>query len=60
MAFVLVFAAAIIRAFLALVDSALTIPAWKISAVLWMLAFALFVVRYLPVLMRARVDGKSG
>lgn len=31
-----------------------------LSGVVWILAFALFVVRYLPMLVQARVDGKPG
>ncbi len=59
-AFALVFAAAILRAFLPLLGIALTLWAWRLSAVLWMFAFALFLVRYVPVLTRPRVDGKPG
>ncbi len=59
-AFALVFAAAILRAALPLVDVALTPWAWRIPAVLWVVAFALFLLRYVPVLLRARVDGKPG
>ncbi|MFT6899630.1 MAG: hypothetical protein ACJA13_004071 [Paraglaciecola sp.] len=33
---------------------------WQISALLWVAAFGLFVWHYLPVLTRARVDGKQG
>jgi uncharacterized protein involved in response to NO len=59
-AFVLMNIAALIRVFG---------PAWlpdryalwvDMSAGLWVLAFALFVWRYAPVLMRSRVDGKPG
>lgn len=59
-AFALLFLAAILRAFLPLVDIALTPWAWRLSAGLWIIAFSLFLVRYLPMLMRARVDGKPG
>jgi uncharacterized protein involved in response to NO len=59
-AFGLVFIAAIIRAFLPLVDIRLTEVAWWLPAVLWIIAFSLFLVRYIPVLTRARVDGKQG
>ena len=59
-AFALVFVAAIIRAFGPLLDMALTLWAWRLAAVLWMVAFALFLLRYVPVLLRPRVDGKPG
>jgi uncharacterized protein involved in response to NO len=59
-AFGMVFVAAIIRAFLPLLDVALTLWAWRLSALLWIIAFALFLVRYIPVLLSPRVDGKSG
>ena len=59
-AFALVFAAAILRAFLPLVDIALTAWAWRIPAVLWIVAFSLFLLRYVPVLTSPRVDGRPG
>lgn len=59
-AFGLVFAAAILRALLPLVDVALTLWAWRISAGLWVIAFALFLLRYIPILTKPRADGKSG
>ena len=60
LAFAMVFIAAILRAFLPLLDITLTHWAWRLSAALWIVAFALFLVRYLPILTGARVDGKSG
>lgn len=59
-AFALVFLAAVLRAAGPLLDVALTLYAWQVSAVLWIIAFALFMVRYIPVLMRPRADGKPG
>ena len=59
-AFGLVFLAAVIRAFLPLVAAGLTPWAWRLSAVLWIIAFSLFLWRYLPILTQPRVDGKSG
>jgi uncharacterized protein involved in response to NO len=59
-AFAAIFAAAIVRALLPLVDPGLTAWAWRLSAVLWMLAFSAFLYRYLPVLTCPRVDGKPG
>lgn len=59
-AFAMIFIAAIIRAFLPLLDTALTLSAWRLSALLWIIAFVLFLVRYAPVLTRARLDDKPG
>jgi uncharacterized protein involved in response to NO len=59
-AFGMVFLAALVRAALPLLDVAFTLWAWRLSALLWILAFLLFLLRYVPVLTRARVDGKSG
>jgi uncharacterized protein involved in response to NO len=59
-AFGMVFLAAILRALLPLWDITLTHWAWRLSAGLWIVAFLLFLVRYIPVLTRARVDGKLG
>jgi uncharacterized protein involved in response to NO len=59
-AFALVFAAAILRAGLPLLDVTLTPWAWRISALLWVIAFALFLLRYVPVLLQPRVDGRVG
>jgi uncharacterized protein involved in response to NO len=59
-AFSMVFAAALIRAFLPLLDISLTLWAWRVSAVLWIIAFSLFLIHYVPVLTQPRVDGKPG
>jgi len=59
-AFALIFVTAVIRAGLPVVDPALTHWSWRISAALWIVAFAVFVFRYYRVLTRARVDGKPG
>ena len=60
LAFAMVFLAAIVRAGLPLFDIALTQWAWELPAVLWIIAFSLFLVRYIPVLTRPRVDSKPG
>jgi uncharacterized protein involved in response to NO len=58
LAFALVFSAAIIRAFLpSFIGPHL---AWQISAVLWLLAFLLFLIHCTPILTRRRVDGRRG
>ena len=59
-AFGLVFLSAIVRAALPLLDIALTLWAWRLSAILWIVAFSLFLVRYVPVLTQPRADGKPG
>lgn len=59
-AFGMVFLAAIVRAALPLLDVALTLWAWRISAVLWIIAFSLFLIRYVPVLTQPRQDQKPG
>lgn len=59
-AFGLIFVAAVTRALLPVLDPSLTHWSWRISAVLWIVAFAVFVFRYYPVLTRPRVDGKPG
>ena len=59
-AFGMVFLAAILRALLPLLDITLTQWAWRLSAGLWIIAFALFLLRYIPILSKPRVDGKSG
>ena len=59
-AFGLVFVAAIVRGALPLLDIALTLWAWRLSALLWILAFSLFLLRYTSVLTQARVDGRPG
>ncbi|WP_341915190.1 NnrS family protein [Polaromonas sp. YR568] len=58
--YVLVLLAALVRVFVPL-----AVPAWIIeatlgSAALWSAGFALYVVRYWPVLTRPRIDGQAG
>lgn len=59
-AFALVIIAAVIRALLPMVGVELTPWAWRISALLWMIAFTCFLYRYWSVLTQPRVDGKPG
>jgi uncharacterized protein involved in response to NO len=59
-AFAMLMLAAVIRAFLPILAVNLTPWAWRISAILWIVAFACFLLRNVPILTRARVDGKSG
>lgn len=58
--YLLVAAAAGTRVLVPLFVPALTITAIGLTAVLWCAALGLYVVRYLPVLTRARLDGKPG
>lgn len=58
--FVLVAASALARVLLPLAAPALTLEAVGISAALWSLGFALYTLRYWPVLTRPRLDGKPG
>lgn len=60
LAFALVLAAALLRAVLPLLAPELTLWAWRLSAGLWITAFAIFLFRYVPILSRARPDGKPG
>ena len=58
--YVLVLTAALVR-----VGVPLLVPAWSMhgvicSAALWSAGFALYLVRYWPVLSRPRLDGKPG
>lgn len=51
---------ALVRAFLPMVMPEASGLAWRVSAILWIIAFGLFLWRYIPILTRARVDGKPG
>ena len=53
-------AAATIRVFAGMISPAFYLPSVEISGVLWASAFALYAVRYWPVLTRPRLDGKPG
>lgn len=58
--YVLVLAAAPIRVFVPLFAPALTIDAVLVSALLWTAGFALYAVRYWPILTKPRIDGRPG
>jgi uncharacterized protein involved in response to NO len=58
--YVLVSLAAIVRVVGPLAAPAQTVPAVLGSAALWFAGFALFAVRYWPVLSRPRLDGRPG
>jgi uncharacterized protein involved in response to NO len=59
-AYVAVLLAAAVRVFLPLLAPNLLLASVGISAALWSLAFALYLVRYLPILTRPRADGLPG
>lgn len=58
--YLLVFAAAVIRVFVPLIAPELVVSSVLISALVWSAAFALFVWRYTPILIRPRIDGQPG
>lgn len=58
--FALVQAAAGVRTFCGMVNAEWYVPAMAAGGLLWCAAFALYAVRYWPVLTQARVDGKPG
>ena len=58
--YLLVQVAAVIRVLLPLADPDLYMTAVTCSGVLWVAAFAIFVVTYAPILWRPRLDGKPG
>jgi uncharacterized protein involved in response to NO len=57
-AFLLLQAAAITRVLAGVIGDYRTVVV--IAGVLWVAAFALFLLRYLPMLTRPRIDGKPG
>ena len=59
-AYVLVQAAAIVRVLGGMLMPALYLAGVQLSGMLWAAAFALYAVRYWPVLTRPRLDGKPG
>ncbi len=58
--FVLIFAAAVVRVFGPMVATRQYVATVLASALLWSAGYALYAVRYWPVLTRARIDGKPG
>lgn len=58
--YLLILAAALVRVFVPLIAPGLTIDAVLGSAALWSAGFALYVIRYWPVLTRPRLDGRPG
>ena len=59
-AFLLVQAAALVRVFGGVLLPSAYVASVQLSAVLWAAAFAVYAVRYWPVLTRSRVDGQPG
>lgn len=58
--YILVLAAALVRVFGPLVVPAAYLRTVELSALLWSAAYALYAVRYWPVLTRPRIDGRPG
>lgn len=59
-AYLAVSLAALARVGLPLLDAAWLLPAVGVSAALWSLAFVLYLVRYTPLLLWPRADGRPG
>jgi uncharacterized protein involved in response to NO len=59
-AFLLVLAGAVLRVLVPVVDPAALAWAAPLAALLWGVAFILFLAVYTPMLLRARIDGKPG
>ena len=59
-AFVLINLAMLLRVLVPLFAAVLETPAVLGAGILWLTAFTIFVWIYLPLLIRARVDGKPG
>lgn len=58
--YLLIIAAALVRVLAPLVAPQTLVDAVLVSATLWSAGFGLFAIRYWPVLMRPRLDGKPG
>ncbi len=58
--YVLIQLAALTRVFIGIVEPHNYEPGLQISATLWSLAFLIYVMAYLPILARARIDGRAG
>jgi uncharacterized protein involved in response to NO len=58
--FILIQTAALVRVFGGVVSPRLYVPSIQLSALLWSVVFALYTVRYWPVLVRVRLDGNPG
>jgi len=59
-AFILIFLATLIRVMLPLINPALFDGSIIVSASCWIIAFIIVGLRYFPILLRARVDGRPG
>ncbi|MRD48995.1 NnrS family protein [Caenimonas koreensis] len=59
-AYVLVVVAALVRVALPLISPGATVAAVTIAGVCWSAGFAIYAIRFWPVLTRKRVDGKPG
>ncbi|MGB5625315.1 MAG: NnrS family protein, partial [Woeseiaceae bacterium] len=59
-AFLVLQLAAIVRVMAGLFSEAHYLQVVVASGILWMLAFGLFLMRYLPMLLRPRIDGRPG
>jgi uncharacterized protein involved in response to NO len=59
-AYVLIQLAALVRVLAPIAAPALTLASIAVSGALWTVAFGLFVVKFWPILTRARLDGRPG
>ena len=59
-AFLLILLAGVIRAVLPIVAPQLSLLSYQASGLLWMLSYGIFIWVYLPILSKARLDGRPG
>jgi len=60
LAFVLINASAILRVVIPIAVPGFYLPGLIVAGLLWMAAFALFIIHYTPILTQPRIDGKPG
>lgn len=59
-AFIIILVSGVIRTILPIITPELSLLSYQISGALWMVSYGIFTWVYLPILIKARVDGRPG
>jgi uncharacterized protein involved in response to NO len=59
-AFLFILLAGVVRSFVPILLPQFSLLSYQVSGALWLISYGMFVAVYLPILSKARIDGRPG